>query len=106
MIQISKNAAEQIQKLKSTEKPEAHLRIKVIGGGCSGLSYKMEFSTQKNETDKIFKDHGISIVIDPKSYLHLLGTRLDFSGGLNGKGFTFENPNAKNSCGCGSSFAV
>lgn len=108
MIQISQNAADQIQTLKSQEKREGDffLRVKVVGGGCSGLSYKMDFDNTLKSDDKVFENHGVKVVTDPKSYLHLIGTELDFSGGLNGKGFVFNNPNAKKSCGCGSSFAV
>lgn len=70
------------------------------------MSYKMKFDSELSAQDKAFEGHGVKIVVDPKSYLYLVGTTLDFSGGLNGKGFVFENPNAKKSCGCGSSFAV
>jgi iron-sulfur cluster assembly protein len=108
MITVTDHAAEQIQKLKNQEsQPEnAFLRVQVVGGGCSGMSYKMKFDTEVKENDKVFEKAGVRLVTDQKSYLYLIGTALDFSGGLNGKGFVFENPNAKKSCGCGSSFAV
>lgn len=108
MIQISENAAKQIAQVKQTEnRPnETFLRIRVVGGGCSGMQYKLDFDTNKAENDKVFTEQGIQVVIDPKSYLYLLGSQLDFSGGLNGKGFFISNPNAKKSCGCGTSFAV
>lgn len=108
MIHISENAAAQISNLKAQDKREGDLflRVRVVGGGCSGLSYKLDFENEKKPDDKVFENHGVKVVTDPKSYLHLIGMELDFSGGLNGKGFVFNNPNAKKSCGCGSSFAV
>jgi iron-sulfur cluster assembly protein len=107
MIHISETAAKQISHLKSQEShPEATLRVQIVGGGCSGLSYKLKFDSEVQATDKVFEEHGVKVVIDSKSYLYLLGTTLDYEGGLNGKGFSFSNPNAKKSCGCGSSFAV
>lgn len=108
MIQISETAANQIAKVKQDEKkPETtFLRVKVVGGGCSGMSYKLDFDDKKSEGDKVFSERGIEVVIDTKSYLYLIGSMLDFSGGLNGKGFFITNPNAKKSCGCGTSFAV
>ncbi len=108
MIQISDSAATQIARVKTEEKrPDStFLRIRVIGGGCSGMSYKLDFEEAKTSSDKIFTQQGIEVVVDPKSYLYLLGSVLDFSGGLNGKGFFITNPNAKKSCGCGTSFSV
>ncbi len=108
MVHISENAATQISHLKSQDKRQGDLflRVRVVGGGCSGLSYKLDFDHELKSDDKIFENHGVKVVTDPKSYLHIIGTELDFSGGLNGKGFVFNNPNAKKSCGCGSSFAV
>jgi iron-sulfur cluster assembly protein len=78
----------------------------VQGGGCSGLMYQLTFDNQDLEGDKSFEDNGIKVVVDKKSYLYLIGTTLDFSGGLNGKGFVFQNPNADRTCGCGESFSV
>src|SRR5215213_10438454 len=82
------------------------LRVSVVGGGCSGLSYKMDFDNQLKPTDQIFEDKGLKIVTDLKSFLYLVNTELDFSEGLNGKGFHFNNPNASRTCACGESFAV
>lgn len=107
MIHISETAAKQIEVLKNQEPTaDSFLRVQIVGGGCSGMSYKLNFDTSMKENDKVFEQHGVKIVIDSKSYLYLLGTTLDFEGGLNGKGFSFQNPNAKKSCGCGSSFSV
>lgn len=82
------------------------LRVGVVGGGCSGLSYKLDFDNEVKPMDQVFEDKGIKIVTDLKSFLYLVNTELDFSDGLNGKGFHFNNPNASRSCGCGESFAV
>lgn len=82
------------------------LRVGVVGGGCSGLSYKMDFDNEVKSMDQVFEDKGIKIVCDLKSFLYLVNTELEFSDGLNGKGFFFNNPNASRSCGCGESFAV
>lgn len=107
MLYVSEGAAKQIAVLKSQESnPDSFIRVQVVGGGCSGLSYKLNFDNELKETDKVFEEHGVKVVVDSKSYLYLLGTTLEYEGGLNGKGFSFANPNAKKSCGCGSSFAV
>lgn len=82
------------------------LRVSVVGGGCSGLSYKLDFDNEKKPMDQEFEDNGVKVVTDLKSFLYLVNTTLDFSDGLNGKGFYFSNPNASRSCGCGESFAV
>jgi iron-sulfur cluster assembly protein len=82
------------------------IRVGVSGGGCSGLMYKLTFDNQELEHDAAFENNGIKVVVDRKSYLYLIGTTLDFSGGLNGKGFVFNNPNADRTCGCGESFSV
>jgi iron-sulfur cluster assembly protein len=86
--------------------PDYFLRVGVVGGGCSGLSYKLDFDNEVKPMDQVFEDKGIRIVTDLKSFLYLVNTELDFSDGLNGKGFHFNNPNASRSCGCGESFAV
>jgi len=86
--------------------PDFFLRVSVVGGGCSGLSYKMDFDNQSKPTDQVFEDKGVKIVTDLKSFLYLVNTTLDFTDGLNGKGFHFSNPNASRSCACGESFAV
>lgn len=108
MIQISESASKKISALKAEEgKPaEAFLRVEVKKGGCSGLSYKMDFDTNTRDGDKTFEAHGQKIVVDSQSFLYLIGMELDYSGGLNGKGFVFNNPNATKNCGCGSSFNV
>ena len=86
--------------------PSYFLRVGVVGGGCSGLSYKMDFDNEVKPMDQVFEDKGIKLVCDLKSFLYLVNTELEFSDGLNGKGFFFNNPNASRSCGCGESFAV
>ncbi len=82
------------------------VRVGVVGGGCSGLSYKLDFDNEQKPMDQTFEDNGIKVVTDLKSFLYLVNTTLDFSDGLNGKGFYFTNPNASRTCGCGDSFAV
>lgn len=86
--------------------PSYFLRVSVVGGGCSGLSYKMDFDNETKPMDQVFEDKGVKLVTDLKSFLYLVNTELEFSDGLNGKGFYFNNPNASRSCGCGESFAV
>jgi iron-sulfur cluster assembly protein len=85
---------------------EYFLRVSVTGGGCSGLTYKLDFDNEAQKGDQYFEDKGVKIAVDMKSFLYLFGTELDFSDGLNGKGFNFINPNASRTCGCGESFAV
>ena len=82
------------------------VRVGVKSGGCSGLSYDLDFDNKQQENDKVFEDNDIKIVVDKKSFLYLIGTTLEFSGGLNGKGFVFNNPNANRTCGCGESFSL
>jgi iron-sulfur cluster assembly protein len=82
------------------------LRVSVVGGGCSGLSYKLDFDNELKPDDQIFEMHDVKLVTDIKSLLYLINTELDYSDGLNGKGFFFKNPNASRTCGCGESFAV
>lgn len=108
MITVSNAAKEHaIQLIKEENKPEGtFIRVGVDGGGCSGLMYNLEFDTVLKEGDKEFEDNGIRVVVDRKSFLYLVGTELDYTGGLNGKGFIFKNPNASRSCGCGESFSV
>lgn len=107
-ITLTEKAAAQVVKVKAENKiPESHgLRLGVKGGGCSGLSYVLGFDEAPKETDKVFTVHNITVFIDPKSLFYLSGTVLDFSDGLNGKGFVFNNPQASKTCGCGSSFGV
>ena len=109
MIKVSENAVKKAKSLMEEEgknPAEAFIRVGVKGGGCSGLSYDLSFDTEVKEDDKEFEDNGMKIVVDKKSFLYLIGTELDYSGGLNGKGFVFNNPNANRTCGCGESFAV
>jgi iron-sulfur cluster assembly protein len=82
------------------------VRVGVKSGGCSGLSYELTFDKEKQELDKVFEDNGIKIIVDKKSFLYLIGTTLEYSGGLNGTGFVFNNPNAQRTCGCGESFSL
>ncbi len=109
MIMLTDKAVKEIKRLQEGDvatlgKP---LRVQVIGGGCSGMSYKLGFDNENaSELDKTFEKDGVSLIIDNKSFLFLTGTELDFSDGLNGKGFVFNNPNAKRTCGCGSSFST
>ena len=86
--------------------PSYFVRVGVVGGGCSGLSYKLDFDNEIKPMDQVFEDNGVKVVTDLKSFLYLVNTMLDFSDGLNGKGFFFNNPNASRTCGCGESFAV
>lgn len=86
--------------------PSYFLRVSVVGGGCSGLSYKLDFDNEIKPMDQVFEDNDVKVVTDLKSFLYLVNTTLDFSDGLNGKGFYFSNPNASRTCGCGESFAV
>jgi iron-sulfur cluster assembly protein len=108
MIQVTEQAVKKITALKAEDQADASsfLRVKVKRGGCSGFSYKMEFDNQTNEKDKVFESGGEKVVVDDQSLLYLIGMVLDFEGGLNGKGFIFQNPNATKTCGCGSSFGV
>ncbi|NNC83159.1 MAG: iron-sulfur cluster assembly accessory protein [Flavobacteriales bacterium] len=108
MIKVRDNAKEQVLKLLAEEgAPDgSFIRVGVEGGGCSGLMYKLDFDQQMGDEDKIFEDNGVKVVVDKKSFLYLVGTELDYSGGLNGKGFQFINPNANRTCGCGESFSI
>ncbi|GJM28705.1 MAG: iron-sulfur-binding protein [Cyclobacteriaceae bacterium] len=106
MIKVTEKAKNRIVELKQVDSNDnKHLRVSVTGGGCSGLMYNLSFD-KILETDEIFEDNQVKILVDKKSILYLLGTTLDFSDGLNGKGFQFVNPNASRTCGCGESFAV
>lgn len=110
MIYVSDNAKQRViglmQEQNLTDKPGYFLRVSVVGGGCSGLSYKLDFDNEKKKSDQEFEDNGIKVVTDLKSFLYLVNTTLEFSEGLNGKGFYFNNPNASRTCACGESFAV
>ena len=108
MIQVTDEAKFKLLSLMKEEgkDSDAFVRVGVNSGGCSGLSYDLGFDTNENEDDKSIENNGIKIVVNKKSYLYLIGTILEYSGGLNGKGFVFNNPNASRTCGCGESFAV
>ncbi|HMH32744.1 MAG TPA: iron-sulfur cluster assembly accessory protein [Puia sp.] len=110
MIYVSDKAREKVRNLMKdaaiAENHDYFLRVSVVGGGCSGLSYKMDFDNEQKPMDQVFEDNGVKVVTDLKSFLYLVNTTLDFSDGLNGKGFYFSNPNATRTCGCGESFAV
>ena len=109
-ITLSPKAKLKIKELKKNahidENSDYFLRVSVVGGGCSGLSYKLDFDNEMKPKDQVFENEDIKIVTDLKSFLYLVNTELDFSDGLNGKGFYFSNPNASRTCGCGDSFAV
>lgn len=107
MIKVSESAKKQALRLMEDEgKANAFIRVGVQGGGCSGLKYELTFDTTLQDTDKAFDDNGVKVVVDKKSFLYLVGTELDYEGGLNGKGFVFKNPNANRTCGCGESFSL
>ncbi|WP_316815364.1 iron-sulfur cluster assembly accessory protein [Pedobacter nyackensis] len=108
MITITDKAKSKIDQLMEESQMDTtyFLRVSVKGGGCSGLSYNLDFDDEEKPGDQFFEDRGIRIALDMKSFLYLAGTELDFSDGLNGKGFNFNNPNASRSCGCGESFSV
>jgi len=109
-IYVSDKAKEKVVKLmaEANQSTEAgyFLRVSVVGGGCSGLSYKMDIDNISKPGDQVFESNGMKVVTDLKSFLYLVNTTLDFSDGLNGKGFYFSNPNASRTCACGESFAV
>jgi iron-sulfur cluster assembly protein len=106
-ITISETAAKHVGAFMTAEgKAAGVLRVAVKGGGCSGLTYVLDFVADARDGDKVIEQNGITLAIDKKSYVFLAGTELDYSGGLNGKGFIFNNPNAKKACGCGTSFSV
>ena len=107
-VKLSAGAVKELKRLLADESLAMgkFLRVGVKGGGCSGMSYKLDFQDAPEANDKIYEQDGVRVFIDPKSFLYVRGLELDFSGGLNGTGFTFKNPNATKSCGCGTSFAV
>lgn len=109
MIKVSDQAKEKAIQLMTEDgfKPfEDYIRVGVKSGGCSGLEYMLKFDNEKTDSDQVFEDNGIKVIIDKKSILYLAGTVLEYSGGLNGKGFVFNNPNANRTCGCGESFSL
>ncbi len=108
MVFVADSAKEKIQEIIAQEglTDDYFVRVSVTSGGCSGLSYSMDFDNESQPNDQVFEDNGMKVVTDLKSFLYLCNTTLEFSGGLNGKGFYFNNPNAARTCGCGESFAV
>ena len=108
MIKVNDRAKEKIMSLLNEEgrANDSYVRVGVKGGGCSGLMYDLDFDSELREEDKLIEDNNIKIVVDKKSVLYLAGTELDFTDGLNGKGFSFNNPNASRTCGCGESFSI
>ena len=109
MIKISDIAKNKVVELMINDgynPNEDFIRVGVKSGGCSGLSYDLNFDKSKSDNDKVFEDNNIKIVVDKKSFLYLVGTTLEYSGGLNGSGFIFSNPNASRTCGCGESFSL
>ncbi|MCH9659387.1 MAG: iron-sulfur cluster assembly accessory protein [Bacteroidetes bacterium] len=109
MIKVSDTAKTKISQLMTEEGFSVEtdfVRVGVKSGGCSGLSYELDFDNKESETDKLFEDNQVKIVVDKKSFLYLVGTTLEYSGGLNGKGFVFNNPNANRTWGCGESFSL
>ena len=109
MIKVSPSAQEKVSQLMREEgfnPSQDFVRVGVKSGGCSGLSYDLSFDNSKSDQDRLFEDNRVKILVDKKSLLYLLGTTLEYSGGLNGKGFIFNNPNAERTCGCGESFSL
>lgn len=109
MIKVTEQAKNKIASLMQEDGSsieESFVRVGVTSGGCSGLSYDLKFDKEQLPEDKLYEDNGVKILVDKKSFLYLVGMTLEYSGGLNGKGFVFNNPNASRTCGCGESFAV
>ena len=107
MVTVTDSAREQAHLLMVQDGAKNNLiRVGVEGGGCSGLMYQLDFDNVVKDDDQMFENNGVKVVVNKKSYLYLIGTTLDFSGGLNGKGFVFINPNADRTCGCGESFSI
>lgn len=109
MIKVSDTARKKVVELMTEDGFDSsadYVRVGVKSGGCSGLSYDLKFDKEQLEDDKVFEDNGVRIIVDKKSFLYLIGTTLDYSGGLNGSGFVFNNPNANRTCGCGESFSL
>jgi len=109
MVNVSKKASEKLLDIildESKDPASSYVRVGVKAGGCSGLSYVLDIDDKVNDSDKVIESNGIKLLVDKKSFLYLVGTTLDFSTGLNGKGFHWINPNANRTCGCGESFAV
>ena len=108
MIFVADSAKAKITDIRTSGniKDDFFLRVSVVSGGCSGLSYKLDFDNESKPNDQVFEDNGVKVVTDLKSFLYLFNTTLEFSGGLDGKGFEFNNPNASRTCSCVESFSV
>jgi iron-sulfur cluster assembly protein len=107
MITVSDKAVVKIRDiLDGEQKPDAFIRVGIKGGGCSGFTYVLDIEEEQKESDQVFDFNGVKVVVDSKSFVYLAGTELDYTDGLNGSGFVFNNPNAQKTCGCGDSFAV
>jgi iron-sulfur cluster assembly protein len=106
MIQVTPKAVAKIKQALAAHQLEGGLRLGVLGGGCSGLSYQFKFDRAPRANDKVFEYDGVKVFVDPKSFLYLNGLTLDYKESLLQSGFVFENPNAKKTCGCGSSFVA
>ena len=106
MIKVSETAKSKLTQEDGFDPSKDYVRVGVKSGGCSGLSYDLKFDKSQIDGDKLFEDNGVKIVVDTKSFLYLIGTTLEYSGGLNGAGFVFNNPNANRTCGCGESFSL
>ena len=106
VAETAKNKVSLLMKEEGFDPTSDYVRVGVKSGGCSGLSYELKFDKTLHDGDKIFEDNHVKILVDKKSLLYLVGTTLEYSGGLNGKGFVFNNPNAKRTCGCGESFSL
>ncbi len=108
MLFVAESAKDKITEIRGSGeiKDDFFIRVSVTSGGCSGLTYQMDFDNESKANDQIFEDNGVKVVTDLKSFLYLCNSTLEFSGGLEGKGFFFSNPNASRTCGCGESFSV
>ena len=108
MLYVSDNAKAQIDviKIKDSLSDKHFVRVSVLAGGCSGFSYEMKFDDEEKDGDEVFENNGVKVVTDKRSFLYIFNTTLNYSDGLNGKGFYFENPNASRTCACGESFAI
>lgn len=108
MVFVGESAKKKIEEIRQSGGlgEEYFIRVSVTSGGCSGLTYQLDFDNESKPNDQVFEDNGVKVVTDLRSFLYLCNSTLEFSGGLNGKGFFFNNPNAARTCGCGESFAV
>lgn len=107
LLSVTEKAANKVKMIAQKQgKPDAALRISVVGGGCSGLSYQFGFAEQIGDKDKVFEDFGVKVAVDPRTLLYIAGSQLDYEEGLMKSGFKVKNPNASVSCSCGESFSV